>query len=142
MNPTVLVLGGTGMLLPAVRTLAEADQHVTVVARHAPRAVADLPGPVTAIDAAWTDPEGYGHAIRAALGGTPVAAAIMWVHRPHRSAVTDEIAEVFSPESLSVRLWGSSTSDPRAQIAAEPSPAGVRLHEVILGRHRGPGSDH
>lgn len=129
----VLVLGGTGMLRPAVEELLRSGEHVVVVARRASRAFADLPDGLTAVDADWSRPAEYGQRCRDAVAGRDVLGLILWVHQPHRDAVTVEIDPLLSEATRVVRLWGSSSGDPRDRARVSRKPRAGSLCEVYLG---------
>ncbi|RRD03742.1 hypothetical protein EII34_13140 [Arachnia propionica] len=133
----VLVLGGTGMLRPAVEQLLREGEQVVVVARHASRAVAGMPEGATAVDADWVRPAEYGQRCRVAVAGREVCSVILWVHQPHRDAVTMEIDPLLTDATRVVRLWGSASGDPRAKAMASHEPRTGDLCDVYLGSSGG-----
>ncbi|RRD42029.1 hypothetical protein [Buchananella hordeovulneris] len=133
-----LVLGGTGMLLPAVRHLLREGEDVVVAARRASRALQGVTGSVTAIDADWSHPAHYAELCLEAVAGREVRGVLIWVHQPHRDAVTQAIEPVLSQATRVVRLWGSASGDPRAKARASYQPSVGDLCEVYLGSVAGP----
>ncbi|MDO5082636.1 MAG: hypothetical protein Q4D89_04430 [Arachnia propionica] len=133
----VVVLGGTGMLRPTVEQLLREGEHVVVVARRASRAFADLPDGLTAVDADWSRPAEYGQRCRVAVAGREVCGVILWVHQPHRDAVTMEIDPLLTDATRVVRLWGSASGDPRAKAMASHEPRTGDLCDVYLGSSGG-----
>ena len=129
-----LVLGGTGMLLPAVKKLLEEGKVVIVVARHASQAKGGVSKTIEAVDADWSRPEEYGQACRQAVAGREVIGVILWVHQPYRDAITQAIEYLLGSHTRVVRLWGSSGGNPRATSHAAYQPRRGDLCEVYLGR--------
>ncbi|RRD48421.1 hypothetical protein [Arachnia propionica] len=97
------------------------------------RAFADLPDGLTAVDADWVRPAEYGQRCRDAVAGRDGLAVILWVHQPHRDAVTVEIDPLLSEATRVVRLWGSSSGDPRDRARVSRKPRAGSLCEVYLG---------
>lgn len=55
---TIVIIGGTGMLLPAAKELSEQGLEVAVVARHASDVVRTAATElIIPIDADWSEPE-------------------------------------------------------------------------------------
>lgn len=129
----VLVLGGTGMLLPAVSHLLDEGEAVVVVARHASRAMAGLDGNVYPVDANWSYPDVYAARCAEAVSRREVLGVIMWVHQPHRDAITRGIEPLLSAKTRVVRLWGSGNGDPRVRALTAYQPQTGDLCEVYLG---------
>jgi NAD(P)-dependent dehydrogenase (short-subunit alcohol dehydrogenase family) len=98
-----LVVGGTGMLAPAVRALAEEGHQVFLPSR-APRP--ELPG--TWIRADWSDPPAFARAVRRGTGDRPVDLLVLWAHRPHRSAIAPLLRPLARPDTVVVEAVGSA----------------------------------
>lgn len=137
----VLVVGGTGMLRPAVHDLLADGAHVVVVARRPERAATGTSADdrLTPVVADWTDPLGWRDAVRVALNGRVVYEALIWAHTPYDQAIHRNLAEVLAPTAVIVQLWGSANSDPRL---SRPWPAECRpprdYRRVVLGFADGP----
>ncbi|MFC4333604.1 Rossmann-fold NAD(P)-binding domain-containing protein [Salininema proteolyticum] len=125
---TVLVVGGTGMLRPAVRSLAEAGSRVLVAAR-SPKGITEVgpTGSVSFVGAHWERPRELADSVRRAAGG-PLERAVLWVHAPFRAAVEDALGDVLADDAVVVRLYGSAAQEPSP---AERPPWTVR--NVVLG---------
>jgi NAD(P)-dependent dehydrogenase (short-subunit alcohol dehydrogenase family) len=134
--PSVLVLGGTGMLRPAVHALLRDGVRVVVVARRPDHAIPEdrLPGDLVPVRADWRDPGAFVDAIVNEAGPRPFAQAILWIHAPHREALISELDRVIDVAATVVRVWGSSTADPRDVLAREgPILPGRSVRDVLLG---------
>lgn len=129
----LVVLGGTGMLRPAVEQLLREGEAVVVVARHASRTVAELPEGSVAVDADWSRPGEYVQLCAEAVAGRDVLGVIVWVHQPYRDAITRRIEALLFEGTRIVRLWGSASGDPRAKARASYQPRTGDLCEVYLG---------
>lgn len=94
----VLVVGGTGMLRPAVHDLLADGAQVLVVARRPKRAATGTLADdrLTSVVADWTDPAGWREAVRAAVDGAPIHEALLWVHPPHDRYVHRGLDELLS----------------------------------------------
>lgn len=134
----ILVLGGTGMLLPAVRQLLWEGKELVVAARRASRALQGVTGSVTAVDADWSQPAQYARLCMEAIAGREVLGVLLWEHQPHRDAVTRAIEPLLSQATRIVRLWGSASGDPRVKARASYRPVAGDLCEVYLGSATGP----
>ena len=65
---TIVIIGGTGMLLPAAKELSEQGLEVAVVARHASDVVRTAATElIIPIDADWSEPEKYLDTVRSAM---------------------------------------------------------------------------
>lgn len=122
----ILVIGGTGMLRPAVTSLVNRGMTVLVVARRPHRGAPQKPsmGLHIPVEADWNDPKTLAQRVQAVLEDrlTPrpmVQGAIIWIHSPYRQAVLDQLEHVLSPEARLLQLWGSAAQDPRQVMAAE-----------------------
>ncbi|MBE3001703.1 hypothetical protein IDM40_23835 [Nocardiopsis sp. HNM0947] len=111
----LLVVGGTGMLRPAVHDLLDSGARVVLVARRPERAAAGAPdrGRLVPVAADWKDPQRLGEAVREAVVGRPVTEALLWVHTPHDEGVHRTLDPLLSPDATVVQLWGSAGADPR-----------------------------
>lgn len=130
MAPHILVVGGTGMLSGLVETLAGDAGRLSLLSRHASRAV--RPG-VTGFDVDYHDEPAFLAALDAA---GPVDLAVAWFHT----------LKIAAPRSLAERVdgrlfqvLGSATGDPaypeRLATAAKVA-AGLpncRLRQVVVG---------
>lgn len=123
---TVLVVGGTGMLAPAVRTLLNVGRTVVLVARHASR-FEHPAGDLVAVDSDWSDPETLAEATRQATSDRDVGAALLWVHLPHRDPVTAALDSALPRDATFVRLWGTGSGYPR-----DDARAAIRLEARIV----------
>ncbi|KAJ5191769.1 uncharacterized protein N7498_010754 [Penicillium cinerascens] len=133
MDPStiILVLGGTGMLLPAVRGLLECGHTVALVARRPQHA--GVHPRLLPIHGDWIDANGLARGVRAALGTARPSKAILWVHSPYKAAVYAALDSLLSPDAVVVDLTGSAgTSPPIAQIP-EPFCQPRQYRQVVLG---------
>lgn len=130
-----LVIGGTGMLRPAVRTLLESGHDVAIIARRpecgAPGA--DTAGRFLPITGDWRDPSSLSDRIRATGHAGRIPTVIAWVHDPHRPAVMESIDAVIAPDATVVHLWGSVGQDPRDLVPAFDPVDRRRVRHVVLG---------
>lgn len=134
---TIVIIGGTGMLLPAAKELSEQGLEVAVVARHASDVVRTVATElIIPIDADWSEPEKYLDTVRSAMQQHTVTGMITWIHRPYRDQLMLGLAELVEPGGRIVRLWGSSSGDPATIAARSPRPKGFSLCEVYLGANR------
>lgn len=132
----VLVIGGTGMLRPAVHELVDRGQTVVVASRRPERAAPPGPGQgrFVPVVATWQEPVALVDSIIAATGGRSVTVAVVWVHSPYRIAVMHELDRVVAPGALVLQVWGSAGEDPRNVRAAElVRLPGRSMRDVILG---------
>src|SRR5699024_6492623 len=125
-SQTVLIIGGSGMLLPAVRTLLERGATVMVVARRPDRAAppASTAGEFIPVQGQWSEPGVLVDRVLASARHRNISlplihGAIVWVHSPHRRAVLDELDRLLAPDATVLQLWGSATRDPRDVMDAE-----------------------
>ncbi|MDV6011960.1 hypothetical protein [Haloechinothrix sp. LS1_15] len=132
----VLVVGGTGMLGPAVRTLARDGSLVLSVARR-PERLGQVPG-VMPVTGDWARPDDLAEAVAAAIAATGCGAprgAITWVHSPHTAAVHTAIARLLTRDAVVVNLRGSAGRDPSHDAAHVPDAFAQprRYRAVVLG---------
>lgn len=99
MNRRALVIGGTGMLAPAVRTLIDDGYEVFLPARHRPASG-------TWIEADWTDPPAFAHAVTQRVGD-PVDLLVLWAHRPQRTALARQLRPLIGPSTAVLEVAGS-----------------------------------
>jgi hypothetical protein len=133
---TLLAVGATGMLAPAVRRLLDEGTPVVSVARRTDRLA---PHPLlTQVAADWAAPESLVGAVRRAHPG-PFGQALLWVHSGHQQVVYAAVGRLLAPGAAVVTVHGSrgaSTDgpDPAAQAAeATIRGSGRSLRRVILG---------
>lgn len=132
----ILVVGGTGMLRPAVHDLLHAGARVVLVARRPERAeigAADLERLVP-VAADWTDPERLGDAVRESVDGRPITEALLWMHTPYDEGVHRVLDPLLSAEATVVQLWGSAGVDPRHSRPLPEQHGSPRSYRsVVLG---------
>lgn len=141
---TVIVIGGTGMLRAAVRTLVERGNTVVAAARRPGRGapLGATTGEYVPVEGQWAEPEMLIDAIRTALiqRGTldsGVHGAIIWIHTPHRQAVLNELERVLGSDATVLQLWGSATKDPREVMGEEDrADRPWRTRHLFLGYQR------
>lgn len=131
----VLVVGGTGMLRPAVYRLLTEGMRVIVVARRPERIVPDTSAErLVRIAADWSQPEDLAAAVGESTAGRLLPAALLWVHTPYDQALHQALDPLLSPTATVVQLWGSAGEDPRR---SRPNPAEYRpprsYRSLILG---------
>lgn len=119
-----LVVGGTGMLRGLVEQLVAQGRHTVVVSRHADGTTAGA----AAVAADWSDPD---H-LAARLAGGRFGLAVLWVHGPHREAVTTVVEPLLDEGALVVQVWGSSGPPPRPD-AVRAARADLTVRHVVLG---------
>lgn len=132
----VLVVGGTGMLRPAVHQLLERGLKVVAVARNPGRAAPDgtLGARFVAVVADWRDPASLVDAVQAATSGHRATQLIIWAHSPHREALMSELERVAAADAVVVHVWGSAGKDPREALVAQKDPTpGCAVRDVVLG---------
>ncbi|MGQ4561860.1 hypothetical protein ACUH90_08450 [Dermabacteraceae bacterium P7054] len=128
----ILVIGGTGMLAPAVGDLLAAGLRVVLVSRRASGFAAAQHPLLVAVDADWADP-GFAAKVMAAIDPDALRVVILWVHSPYRDSVSIALHSALPQNVRFVRLWGSGGGDPRqAAVTASPLP-GRKVSEVFLG---------
>lgn len=135
----MLVIGGTGMLRPAVDNLLVAGSRVIAVARRPFReAPADgASGEYVPVVADWSDPATLAQRVADALSAPTVSKVIAWIHSPYQQGVTQALSPLLSADSIVVRLWGSAGADPRDTLRKEgPILSHVDVRTVILGYQR------
>lgn len=135
-QPLALVVGGTGMLRPAVKTLLNRGQDVAVLARRPERGAPTTPtrGRYIPLTGDWTASSSFAEELHTASGGRKAHSVIVWVHEPHRPKVMEHLCEATAPDAAVVHLWGSATRDPRETIGTEAGVGGHwRMHHVVLG---------
>lgn len=127
-----LIIGGTGMLSPALQYLADTSTTVTSIARH-PTAVSPN---VTPVSVDYTDPT----ALKTALTHhAPYDLALIWIHNSAPSA-PDHVAKTLdaqgSPSRL-IHVLGSASADPATwqdgQTTRFTQYAHIHYQRVILG---------
>lgn len=134
-DQTVLVIGGTGMLHPAVHQLVDRGMTVLLVSRKPYRAAPsqDGPGQFIPVPAQWQQPAALADAVQAATGGC-VSHVLVWVHSPYRSAVLAALDQVIAPNAVVVNVWGSASQNPREVALAEAdSLPGREIRDLLLG---------
>lgn len=139
----VLVIGGTGMLRPAVRDLVEHGLRVLVASRRPDRAAPPetARGRFVPIVADWQNPKTLVDAVASATGGQPVTHVLVWVHSPYRTAVLSELQPLVASDAIVVQVWGSAGEDPRSALATEQATLpGRRMRNVVLGYAREAGA--
>ena len=132
----VLVIGGTGMLRPAVGELLQQGHTVVTVARSPERAAAAVehPGTFVPVVARWEDPPALVDAVLAATSGQLASGAILWVHTPHRTALMHELARALVTDPVVLHTWGSAVTDPRLVPQEERDmPRRGDVLDVFLG---------
>lgn len=124
MSRRALVIGGTGMLAPAVRELTDEGYEVFLPSRGRSRTG-------VWIEADWTDPPGFARAVAHRVGGT-VDLFVLWAHRPHRAAIVPLLRSLIGPSTVVVEVAGSAQYQ---ETGEHRDLAGSRL--VVLGRAAG-----
>ncbi len=127
---TVLVLGGTGMLAPAVRRLL-ADGTTVVSASRRPERLEAHPF-LTGIRADWSNAEGLAGEV--APHGS-FDSAVLWVHLEHRPTVYRAVSPLLADDAVVVEVSGSGGRVPEARELATTLLAGRArtLRRVLLG---------
>ncbi len=115
----ILVVGGTGMLRPAVHDLLAEGARVLVVARRPERAATgtSLDDKLRPIVADWTDPSLWQETVRTALGGRRLHEALLWAHTPYDQEIHRSLDGMITPTATVVQLWGSADANPRSSRA-------------------------
>lgn len=132
----ILVVGGSGMLRPAVHDLLDEGARVVVVARRPERAASgtDRDGLLVPVTADWAEPRQLAERVVKARGDQPFAEAILWVHSPYGDGLHPELGSLLTDDAVVVHLWGSAGRDPRE--GPEVPDAYVqprRYRRVVLG---------
>ena len=127
----ILVLGGTGMLLPAVRELLERGHTVALVARRPQRA--GLHPRLLPVHGDWNDANGLARGVQASLGTARPSKAILWVHSPYKAAVYAALDSLLSPDAVIVDLTGSAGASPLIARIPEPFCQPRQYRQVVLG---------
>lgn len=132
----MLIIGGTGMLRPAVHELIDRGRRVVVASRRPEQAARPETGRgrFVPVIADWQDPETLIDSIVTATGGRSVTQVVVWVHSPYRTAVMGELEHVVTSDAIVVQVWGSAAEDPRKVLATElVTLPGRSMRDVILG---------
>lgn len=140
-----LIVGGTGMLRQASAFVAARARRVTLVARGAVRAAAELGlGHDSALPLDWRHSDAFGSALRqrsAALG--PIDLALLWLHDDGQHALEALLRDLSRAPVLVVHVLGSADADPGAGNAAIRSLAirhgPISYVTVVLGSKPGVG---
>lgn len=127
----VLVLGGTGMLLPAVQSLLNSDHNVIVVARNPERA--GTHPRLTLVQGDWSNPTHLEENLGNAIGQARPSKALLWIHSAYAEEMHKSLDKFISPHATVVQLLGSYGSDlPKTEApAAYRKPRDYR--QVVLG---------
>ncbi|KXL49219.1 MAG: hypothetical protein FE78DRAFT_86396 [Acidomyces sp. 'richmondensis'] len=133
-NNLVLVLGGTGMLLPALRSLLDREYTVIAVARQPERA-GQHPRLIK-LQADWGDPKNLAAELMAALGDERPSRALLWIHSRYSAAVHTALDALLATDAIVVHLCGSSSHDPRNDPVPQPYLAPRQYCRVVLGFER------
>lgn len=138
MSPSreILVVGGTGMLRPAVHELLGTGARVICVARRPERATSGAPdsGELVPVPVNWADPQRLADAVARATEGRPLTEALLWVHTPYDEGVHEVLDPLLSGNATVVQLWGSSGVDPRHSRPRPTRYAPPRSYRsVVLG---------
>lgn len=134
-TPLSLVIGGTGMLRPAVHTLIERGHDVAVIARRPERGApaAGTAGRFLPITGNWREPSSLADGIRATVQDRRARTVIVWVHDPHRFAVMESIEAEVAADATVLHVWGSAGQDPR-RLVPRLDPVDRRsVRHVVLG---------
>lgn len=134
-----LVVGGTGMLAPAVRALVASGWRVSVIARRASAFVRREPG-VTGLDCNYNDADAFASTVdRARDGEGPIMLAVGWFHTPGPSSVVAPRVGAPGAPGRFFHVLGSAAADPsdpaalaRAARTAEGAPLCL-YRQVVLG---------
>lgn len=131
----ILVVGGTGMLRPAVHALLERGRDVALLARRPARGAPGAPTPGTFLPVAgdWTAPSGLADDVLAATDGRHVTTVVAWVHAPHRAAVLEGLPAATIAGAAVIHLWGSAARDSRQTIEEIDLGGDRRARHVLLG---------
>jgi molybdopterin-guanine dinucleotide biosynthesis protein A len=118
-----LVVGGTGMLAPATRALAERGHVVTSIARRA----ADLGPGVNSVELDYRDVEAVVSCLaRATQSRGPIELAVCWIHTDAPEAPRI-VAEALAPGARLVQVFGTRVW-PLTGV-----PLHVAYRQVLLG---------
>jgi NAD(P)-dependent dehydrogenase (short-subunit alcohol dehydrogenase family) len=134
-----LVVGGTGMLAPAVRALRSRGWRVSVLARRASAFVRREPG-LMGLDCNYNDAEAFASTLdRARDGEGPIMLAVGWFHAPGPPSVLAPRMGVPGAPGRLFHVLGSAAADPaqpealaRAAKTAEGAPWCL-YRQVVLG---------
>lgn len=137
----IVVIGGTGMLRPAVHRLVADGGHVVVVARRPQRAFTGEPAPWQAsggqlvpVTADWADPGHLADEVAVATEGVAARAVIAWIHGPYHEDVLAALDRTLARTAVVVQLWGSALGDPTEGPAPPAMAASPRSYRrVVLG---------
>lgn len=137
----VLVVGGSGMLRPAVHDLLGGGARVFVVARRPQRAASGttLDDRLVPVAADWEAPERLAASVAAAMSGEPFDEAILWVHDPPGEDLHEALGSLLAADATVVHLWGSAARDPSGGPSRPEMYAPPRSYRaVVLGFADGP----
>ncbi|MDR3510393.1 MAG: hypothetical protein P4L73_02065 [Caulobacteraceae bacterium] len=134
-----LVVGGSGMLAPAVRSLVARGWRVSLVARRASAFVRREPG-LVGYDCNYNDADAFGSTLdRARDGEGPIALAIGWFHTPGPSSVVAPRVGAPGSPGRFFHVLGSAAADQsqpdvlaRAARTVEGAPSCL-YRQVVLG---------
>ncbi|MFE5597826.1 hypothetical protein ACFQ8O_01290 [Streptomyces coelicoflavus] len=124
MSRRALVIGGTGMLSPAVQVLADEGYEVFRPSR-------GQGGTGGWIKADWTDPSRFARIVTQHVGH-PVDLFVLWAHRPYRAEIAPLLRPLVGPATVVVEVIGSAQF---RDTGEDRDIAGSRL--VVLGRAAG-----
>lgn len=134
-----LVVGGTGMLAPAVRTLAARGWSVSLIARRASAFVRRTPE-LAGFDCNYNDADAFASTIdRARDGRGPIELAVGWFHTPGPSSVVAPRMGSPAAPGRFFHVLGSAAADPADPAAlarAAKTVAGAAsclYRQVVLG---------
>ncbi len=138
-----LIVGGTGMLRQASVFVAARARRVTLVARGAVQAAAELGlGQESALPLDWRHEDSFRGALRqraATLGAIDLA--LLWLHDDGQQSLEVLLCDLTQAPALVVHVLGSTDADPAAGSAATRSLAmrhGVLSYvTVVLGSKPG-----
>lgn len=129
-----LIIGGTGMLEKATRTLMDQSEHTTLVARHA----SGFSQHVDAIDADYTNAGHFIETLSAHFFHTPpVDLAVIWMHRTGNEALQKLLPLLNAGPVSVIHLLGSAQGDPRQDNPLTPVLSDlphITYISVALGR--------
>lgn len=115
MEREVLVVGGTGMMRPAVHDLINSGARVILVARRPDKAATATAarGRLSPVAANWSEPDRLADAVKETMGGRAIAEALLWIHTPYDEGVHRALDPLLATDATVVQLWGSAGADPR-----------------------------
>ncbi len=128
--PSVLFVGGTGMLAPAARWIAARSPRMHLAARHPEPLATAIGARPLVLD--WHD-RAAGPSRLQALIAEPPELLISWLH-DDAIWIAAVLEALLPADGRSIRVHGARSADPEVLRSRDPDPrADLRRQTVILG---------